>query len=351
MSTVTARRWLIPVVAFLMAATASVVVSPAPGLAEPGTPGTPAKNGGDTGDEGEPKTVKDLIESANRGFVEARDAYNASKKRQLELQLRLGQVQQRLDEVSQEVSGIAAMAYRTGRLRPVEAMLNASSPDTFLARVSTMEMMTSLDDQKLRRLNEARTEVARTKAAVDAEAAQQAKQLAIMQKKRKEANQALVDVGGQTTGGLVDVTSPVARPAPRNSSGGFSAQSCSEKDPTTSGCITPRTLHAMQEAQRLGFKRFVSCFRPGGPFEHPKGRACDFSVIKSNGFGGDATGGDKVYGNNLAMFFVRNEDRLGVLYVIWYRQFWSPATGWKRYSRAGGDPSSDHTNHVHLSMI
>ena len=348
MSTVTVRRWLIPLVACLLAATALVGAPPGAALAEPGTP---VAGGSNTGDEGEPTTVKDLLEQANRGYVEARDAYAASKRRQLELQLKLGQVEQRLNELSQEVSGIAATAYRTGRLRPVEAMLNASTPDAFLERAEAMEMMTRLDDQKLRRLNEARAEVARTKAAVDAETAKQAKQLAIMEKKRKEANRALVQVGGKTTGGLVNITSPVARPAPRNSSGGFSPQGCTVNDPTTSGCITPRTLHAMQEARRLGFKRFVSCFRPGGPYEHPKGRACDFSVIKSNGFGGDAAGGDKVYGNNLAMFFVRNESRLGVLYVIWYRQFWSPATGWKSYSGAGGDPSSDHTNHVHLSMI
>lgn len=343
MSTVTVRRWLIPLVALVLAATASFAV---PASAEPGAPTT----GTTPGDEGAPATVKDLIEQANRGYVDARNAHATSKRRQLELQLKLGQVQRRLAEISQEVSGIAATAYRTGRLRPVEAMLNATSPDAFLERAEAIEMMTRLDDLKLRRLNAAREEVSRAKAAVDAEAAQQAKQLAIMEKKRKDANRALVAVGGQSTGGLVSVTSPVARPAPR-SSGGFSPQGCTADDPTTGGCITPRTLHAMSEARRLGFKRFVSCFRPNGPYEHPKGRACDFAVEKGTGFGGDATGSSRTYGNNLAVFFVRNEDRLGVLYVIWYRQFWSPATGWKRYSGNGGDPSSDHTNHVHLSMI
>jgi peptidoglycan DL-endopeptidase CwlO len=39
-----------------------------------------------------------------------------------------------------------------------------------------------------------------------------------------------------------------------------------------------------------------------------------------------------------------------VQYVIWYRQIWLPSSGWKSYTRAYGDPSSDHTNHVHLSM-
>ena len=93
----------------------------------------------------------------------------------------------------------------------------------------------------------------------------------------------------------------------------------------------------------------MSCHRNGGSGEHPKGRACDFAAQKG-GFGGDATGGDKTYGNNLAAYFLRNASKLGVLYVIWYRQIWLPSSGWRSYSGAGGDPSSDHTNHVHLSV-
>jgi len=106
----------------------------------------------------------------------------------------------------------------------------------------------------------------------------------------------------------------------------------------------------MQEAQKAGFTRFVSCFRPSGPYEHPKGRACDFSA-QEKGFGGIAAGGDKVYGSNLAAFFVRNANALAVLYVIWFKQVWTPSVGWHAYSGVTGDPSGDHTNHVHLSII
>ena len=106
----------------------------------------------------------------------------------------------------------------------------------------------------------------------------------------------------------------------------------------------------MQQAQAAGFTRHVACFRTGDRFEHPKGRACDFAAQK-NGFGGVAAGDDRIYGNNLAAYFVRNADALGVLYVIWFKQVWMPSTGWRAYSAAGGDPSSDHTNHVHVSLI
>ena len=48
---------------------------------------------------------------------------------------------------------------------------------------------------------------------------------------------------------------------------------------------------------------------------------------------------------------MKNASSLGVLYVIWFRQVWTPAAGWHAYSGGNGDPSSDHTNHVHLSLI
>jgi hypothetical protein len=54
----------------------------------------------------------------------------------------------------------------------------------------------------------------------------------------------------------------------------------------------------------------------------------------------------KNYGNRLMAFLVRNADRLGILYVIWFKQIWFPATGWKNYH----GPSA-HTDHVHVSML
>jgi hypothetical protein len=82
--------------------------------------------------------------------------------------------------------------------------------------------------------------------------------------------------------------------------------------------------------------------------EHGLGRACDFAAATA-GFGSAATGDNKVYGNRLAAFFVKNAERLGVLYVIWYRRIWMPGVGWAAYS-SGSSPSAAHTNHVHLSI-
>ena len=103
-----------------------------------------------------------------------------------------------------------------------------------------------------------------------------------MAKQKEAAEKALALVGGKSlTGGFVTATSPKASPAPRNSDGGFSPEGCNTPDPTTGGCITPRTLHMYKEVKKAGFNRFVGCHRNGGPFEHPKGRACDWSLQKS----------------------------------------------------------------------
>lgn len=343
----TRQRW--PLTVALLAALATLagaVLAPAGALAAPKP--TPTPTG--AGNEGGTPLLRDVIESAGRGYVEAKAAVAKSRKRQLQLALELQKVQQQIDALRPQVSQVAASVYRTGRIGPMMVLLNSSSPDTFIERAEGLDMLALYDNSRVRALNDALERASRAKAAIDAEVAEERKQLTAMAKQKEEAEQALELVGGERTRGFVAATSPVARPAPRNDDGSWPRQSCSEEDPTTSGCITPRTLHALKESQRVGFKRFVSCYRPGGPYEHPKGRACDFSS-QWEGFGGDAYGGDRLYGNNLAAFLVRNADRLGVLYVIWYRQIWMPATGWHSYGGAYGDPSSDHTNHVHLSLI
>jgi hypothetical protein len=54
----------------------------------------------------------------------------------------------------------------------------------------------------------------------------------------------------------------------------------------------------------------------------------------------------------LATWAVSNADRIGVMYVIWFRRIWTPSEGWHAYNNpfGGDDPSGWHTNHVHISM-
>lgn len=334
-------RWVR--IALAVVAGISLLVA-APGAAV----GAPPGDAGSTAtDEEEPPLLRDVLEAAGKGYVKAKAAVAKSRKRQLQLSLELEKAQARLDELSPQVAQLAAQSYRTGKLTAVSVLLNSASRDSFIERAMTLDELNRLNDRKLSELNEARELAERAKKALDAELAEELKQQTIMAKQLKEAKKALALVGGNslTLNGLVSATSPVARPAPRTSDGDWPDESCNRDDPTTYGCVTPRTLHMYKETKRAGFDRFVSCYRPGGPYEHPKGRACDWS-LRNSGFSRASNNDERLYGNNLAAFYVRNADRLGILYVIWYRQIWFPGIGWSSYYGV-----SDHTDHVHVSML
>ncbi|MET8120398.1 hypothetical protein [Micromonospora sp. NPDC005189] len=334
------RRWLTPVVAVIAALT--VLAGPLPAHAAPTTP-TPSGHE----EDGEPQLLNDVIEQANRDYSAAKSKLDKSKKRQQELALEVDRAKADLDALAPQVGQIAAQAYRTGRIGAIAMLLESDAPDSFVQRASVLDEMNMVNEKKLSEVNTVKARAEQAKLALDTEVREQQKQTALMAKRKSEADKALSLVGGKGfTGGLVDATSPVARLGPgRTSDGDWKPQSCSENDPTTSGCITPRTLHAYKEVKRAGFSRFVGCYRSGGPWEHPKGRACDWSLQKS-GFAPWHNEDTRTYGNNVAAFLIRNADRLGIYYVIWNRQIWFPATGWSSYSGP-----SNHTDHVHMSLL
>ncbi len=349
------RRRLAAVLAVAVAASGlSVVTAPAVSAA-PGA--TSRKLAEPRDDEGATKSLTDQLDDATRGFLEAKDNLAASKKNQAALTAKLKAMDSELVTRSAKLGEIARQSYRTGRLSPMTAILGAGSQDGFLDRAATLDLVAVKEDRALRELQETRAAQQQAKLAIDTEIRNQQKQLNQMGKRKVQAETALkaaqlsddkpgtpARAGSGSSGRTVK-----AKAARRNSNGSLPGESCSVNDPTTSGCITPRTLNAMKQAKAAGFTRFVSCFRPQGSGEHPKGRACDFASDRS-GFGGVASGSSRTYGDRLANYFINNADRLGVLYVIWFKRIWLPSSGWKSYSRGRGDPSSDHTNHVHLSM-
>ncbi|MFF0366859.1 coiled-coil domain-containing protein [Micromonospora sp. NPDC005087] len=334
------RRWLTPVVAVIAALT--VLAGPLPAQAAPTTP-TPSGHE----EDGEPQLLNDVIEQTNRKFSAAKSKLNTSKKKQLQLALDVDRAKADLNALAPQVGQIAAQSYRTGRIGPLAMLLESEAPDSFVQRAAALDEMNMVNEKKLAEVNAVKTRAEQAKLALDAEVREQQKQTALMAKEKREADKALALVGGKGfTGGLVSATSPVARLGPgRTADGDWKSESCSQNDPTTSGCVTPRTLHAYKEVKRAGFNRFVGCYRSGGPWEHPKGRACDWSLQKS-GFSPWHNEDTRTYGNNVAAFLIRNADRLGIYYVIWNRQIWFPATGWKSYSGP-----SNHTDHVHMSLL
>jgi hypothetical protein len=335
-------RWRVtPVVAVLVAVITLLAGTPA--YAEPST--QPSEEAGVA------PTLLEQLEVTNRAYLEAKALSDASKARQAQIQVALEKAKLRLAQLAEEVGSTANAAYRGSKFNMTAALISTDrTADELLEGVTTVNYLALRDDKQLRELSAARKEYEKQLKAMEAEVKLQEEQTRQMERRAAEAKLALDKAGNGGVVNGVPVPSPTADPAPRNSNGGWSPESATIDDPTTGGRITPRTLHSLQQAQKAGFTRFVGCFRPGDRLEHPKGRACDFSA-QTRGFGGDATGDDRNYGDRLAGYFVANAERLGVLYVIWYRLVWTPAAKWHRYSSAGGDPSSDHTNHVHLSVI
>jgi hypothetical protein len=140
-----------------------------------------------------------------------------------------------------------------------------------------------------------------------------------------------------------------AEPAPRDPDGSWPEEGCSIRpDPTTGkGCVTPRLLHLIQQADAAGFPK-PGCYRVDDHGEHPKGRACDWMMTA----GGVASGAQKARGDAMAKWAVANADGLAITYVIWFRMIWTQAEGWHAYNNpwGGDDPSGWHTNHVHISI-
>ncbi|HET9519340.1 MAG TPA: hypothetical protein VFO77_16575 [Actinoplanes sp.] len=344
--TALARRWLPPARRWLILALApivllSLIAAPsAPAGAAPKKDPTVADDGDDNAELG------DLLESTGRRYSSLKNKYEKSKSLKLQKELQVSAAEAKRDALLPQAGQVASESYRNGNLSSVGILLNSGTSTQFLRRAIALNELNALNDKKLHKLNEAIDEVTRAKTELDNLVKAQKNALDGMAKAKESAERALALVGGNSlTRGFVDATSPEAAPAPRNRSGDFSPESCSVSDPTTGGCITPRTLHMYKQVKKAGFNRFVGCYRSGGPFEHPKGRACDWS-LQRRGFSSASNSDMRRYGNDLMAFLVRNADRLGILYVIWYRKIWFPATGWKSYHGA-----SSHTDHVHVSML
>ncbi|MFI5492463.1 coiled-coil domain-containing protein [Actinoplanes sp. NPDC051859] len=306
----------------------------------------------DPDEEGASKKLRTALESAVKGHVEAKQKLAASKKRQGQLKTTLAQAKGQSAQLTGRVGEIANRSYRQGRLGAMTMLLNTGSSDEFMDRMIRLDQMAQVDSHTLAGYRDALTTAEKAGTAIELEIKEQQKQVTVMAKQKEQAETALIASGGGTlTSGFGNGKSPKAKAAPRNGNGELPGESCSADDPTTTGCITPRLLNALQQSRAIGFKRHTSCFaqRASGG-EHPQGKACDFSAAPGGFENVDASGDDRTYGNNLAAYLVDNADRLGVMYVIWYREIWLPGSGWRSYSGSGG-PAAAHTNHVHLSIL
>ncbi|OLB76543.1 MAG: hypothetical protein AUI14_18380 [Actinobacteria bacterium 13_2_20CM_2_71_6] len=319
----------------LLAAVVLVLGAPNPAHADPDPDGSGA-NG----------TLQDQFAATAKAYADAKSKLDTALARQEQFRAQLAASNARIVELSDQVGLLAAAVYRSGPASTFAVMLDSTSPDELVERAEALRQLSRTEDRQLRELTAVLDSADQQQAALDQEITAAKAQTDEMAKRKAQLQHTLDQLGNGPTAG-VPIPAASAEPVPRNPDGSLPNESCSLKDPTTSGCLTPRTLHALQQARKAGFTHYTACFRNGTWGEHPLGRACDFAAA-AGGFGGIAGGSDRDYGNRLAGWCIANADRLGVLYVIWYHQVWTPAIGW-HYYRGDGTPSGDHMNHVHLS--
>jgi hypothetical protein len=164
-----------------------------------------------------------------------------------------------------------------------------------------------------------------------------------------------------TTAGPVNVAD---LPPPATFTG--TEDGCSEPDPTTPGCLTPATRHALEQIYAVFGRpapnapiRSAVCWDPhlhNPRSDHPKGRACDFFPTAAGTF---PTGTDLENGWRLAAWLRAHAPALRVRYVIWQGRYWDPQTpdhnGWGNPYNGGGiydltDATGGHYDHIHLSV-
>lgn len=283
------------------------------------------------------------LEAAGRAYNAAEKTLKASQAQQVANQAQIKKLQGQLSVLTAQLDAIAANLYVNGRTGSISAMMGSGSPEAYLSQASILDRLGYQNETAIRSYMTTKAALSRQQAALNQAIATGKAQLATMAKRKQDAINALVAAGGG------DALSFSVSGLPRAGRSGARGSSCNKTDPTnSSGCLTATMLNALQEARSAGFTRYTHCFRQASFGEHPKGRACDFAAAKG-GFAGEATGGDREYGNRLAAWAIQSAGPLDVLYVIWFNRIWMPSTGWRSY-HGDGSPSGDHRNHVHLSV-
>ncbi len=294
---------------------------------------------------------KDL-DKAIEDYISAEADLEEAKSRQEEIKDEISYGKKKIKELTKQVADFAESAYANGGIPSASVVLASGSPEEAVGQMSIVNYLGDQSAQALQDLIDAKDGLKAEQESLEDEVKSAKKATKKLEDARDAAARQVAANGGEAVPGPSPGDFREADPAPRGPNGSLPSEGCTVDDPTTNGCLTPRTEHALNQAVIAGFQRHVSCYRStedGG--EHPRGRACDFSS-DSDGFGGYAQGDAKTYGDNLAAWFVENANALGVKYVIWFNQIWQPGSGWTSYPGCGGgSPSCDHTNHVHLSIL
>ncbi|WP_214325522.1 coiled-coil domain-containing protein [Nonomuraea sediminis] len=269
--------------------------------------------------------IDKLIESYNAKRVElakAKKAAEAAKQR-------LATAQQGLDQLERKVAELASLRYQNG-----DPALSTLVPPPTGSGAAVLEQLTAEQLAMVQSVTTARDE---TKKASDDAAALAARIKSDADEVDKDKDQA--------EGLIKDIQQRLQNLIPygpgRKSDGSWAPEL-----PSGTDNITPRmrTIRGLIEKNfKLPFD--VGCFRSGGGGEHPLGRACDFMM--SSG-GTMPSGANNALGDQIAAWALKNQDKLGVKYVIWKQRI-NMGSGW-RAMEDRGSITENHYDHVHISM-
>lgn len=184
----------------------TAVAAPPTGLLAPAP-------GGD--DEGGTPELRAQLEAASKGWLEAKAALARSVSRQQQLTGQLKTIEAELNVRAAKVGEIAGVAYRTGRLSAASALLNSATPEGFMDRAAALDQVAANEDRALRDLVETRDQATRTRTALNVEIQQQRKQVAVMAKRKQQAERALQVANNRAAGGATRVRPPPTPIRPR----------------------------------------------------------------------------------------------------------------------------------------
>ncbi|MEQ4726045.1 hypothetical protein [Nonomuraea sp. B19D2] len=269
--------------------------------------------------------VDKLIEKYNLKRVElakAREAAKAAKDR-------LATAEQALAVAEQRVADIARVRYQSHDPSVPAFLLSTNG-----GAVALLEQLTAEQQAVVDGVAKARDEKKKASDAAAALATQISADAKDVAEQREDAQDVIKDIQKK----LQDL---VPFGPGRNANGSWAPEL-----PTGSDNITPRTrLMKAQVEKNFKLPHEVGCFRSGSSGEHPLGRACDF-MMSTGGTMPSAV--DNALGDRIAEWALKNQDKLGVKYVIWKQRI-NMGSGWRAMSDRGSI-TENHYDHVHISM-
>src|SRR4051794_15734951 len=119
--------------------------------------------------EGGTEKLRNALEDAARGYVDAKNKLDKSKDEQLKYNLELQRWRIAAEDLNQRVGLVARQSYRMGRATTFSMLLHAGSSADFLDKATRLDMMGQVDARQLQQYLEAQGRVRQAKLAIDQE--------------------------------------------------------------------------------------------------------------------------------------------------------------------------------------